>query len=157
MATSGVMTYNYATVNTSTKTGDYNTLVKENSQLDQSDYLQLMMAQLTHQDPLEPMGTEQMMGQMTQLSSTQALTDLTTTMKGSALSQNINNAASLIGKAVYGKDSNGDDLEGEATSAVVKDGVTYVNIKDGTSSGALMKLTDILMVQEKSILAKLTS
>jgi flagellar basal-body rod modification protein FlgD len=115
------------------------------------------MAQLTHQDPLEPMGTEQMMGQMTQLSSTQALTDLTTTMKGSALSQNINNAASLIGKAVYGKDSNGDDLEGEATSAVVKDGVTYVNIKDGTSSGALMKLTDILMVQEKSILAKLTS
>ena len=157
MATSGVMTYNYATVNTAVKKGDYNTLVKESSTLDQNDYLQLMMAQMTHQDPLEPQGTEQMMSQMTQLSSTQALTELTSTMKASALGQGVTNASALIGKAVYGKDSNGDDLEGEATSAVVKDGVAYVNINDGTTSGALMKLTDILMVQDKSILSKLTS
>jgi flagellar basal-body rod modification protein FlgD len=157
MATAGITTYNRATVDTTVKTGAYNTLVNDKNQMDQSDYLQLMMAQMQNQDPMEPQGTQEMMAQMTQLSSTQALSELTTTMKGTAAMQNITNAASMIGKAVYGKDSTGADLEGSVKSAVVRDSVTYLDIDDGSSSGALMKLSDVLMVQDKSILSSLVS
>lgn len=73
------------------------------STLDQADFLKLMTAQLTTQDPFEPVDNSQMVAQMAQFSTTsgiaemnEQLSSLTQQLAGSRLS----GAASWIGKSM---------------------------------------------------------
>ena len=68
-------------------------------QLDQNDFLQLMMVQLQNQDPLEPQSNDQFIAQMAQFSSLETLAELN---KNTQFSE----AASFIGKKVTVNDNN---------------------------------------------------
>jgi len=52
------------------------------ARLDSSDFLRLLTTQLTIQDPLEPVGNEQMLAQMAQFSSLAATTESGATLEG---------------------------------------------------------------------------
>ena len=58
-------------------------IVAKNSgnQLGQSDFLRLMTAQLTQQDPFNPVDNQQMVAQMAQFSSLSGITETNTTLK----------------------------------------------------------------------------
>lgn len=66
---------------------------KESEALDMQDFLNLLVAQMTNQDAMNPMDNTEFISQMAQFSSLQAMSDLT---KMTMQSQ----AASLIGKNV---------------------------------------------------------
>ena len=51
------------------------------TQLDQSDFLRLMTAQLTQQDPFNPVDNQQMVAQMAQFSSLAGVTETNTTLQ----------------------------------------------------------------------------
>lgn len=59
------------------------TVVAKNSgtQLGQSDFLRLMTAQLTQQDPFNPVDNQQMVAQMAQFSSLAGVTETNTTLQ----------------------------------------------------------------------------
>ena len=92
--------------------GGYEDLVAEQnapthkSQMDKDDFLKLLVAQLNHQDPLNPMEDTEMTGQLAEYSSLEQLTNLNTTAE-SLLEQNAANqmttAVSFIGKSVTAK------------------------------------------------------
>lgn len=79
-----------------------------NNTLDQTDFLNLLVAQLKNQDPLEPLDNYQMASQMAQFSMVQSLNGMTESIKNMESSQAaVNNlqAAALVGKKVEVKGS----------------------------------------------------
>jgi flagellar basal-body rod modification protein FlgD len=74
-----------------------------NPQMDQSDFLKLMTAQLANQDPFEPVDNSQMIAQMAQFSSLSGITEMSSTLKAIAEKLNggsLNDALGYVGKTV---------------------------------------------------------
>jgi flagellar basal-body rod modification protein FlgD len=65
-----------------------------------NEFMQILLAQLTHQDPLEPMNNAEMMSQFSQLNSLQELRDIHAALETIAVSNQTAYLASLIGKTV---------------------------------------------------------
>lgn len=80
--------------------------IKQN--LDKDDFLKLLITQLTHQDPTQPLEDKEFIAQMAQFSSLEQITNMNTElakMSGRLMSSQ---AVSLLGKVVSVKD--GDSL-----------------------------------------------
>lgn len=76
---------------------------KDNSKLDQADFLKLLTTQLTNQDPSQPVDNNQMVGTMSQLSIVDNLSTITSGMDNvvSAISSSsVLSATSLVGRCV---------------------------------------------------------
>jgi len=70
------------------------------SGMGKDDFLKLLVTQLSHQDPLEPMKDKEFIAQMAQFSSLEQMTNLSTEFKTLSSNINKNNALSLLGKTV---------------------------------------------------------
>lgn len=71
--------------------------------MDQNDFLKILVAQLNHQDPLNPMDDKDMTGQLAQFSSLEQLTNIKTGIQSLVDAQNqgsMLNAVGFIGKGV---------------------------------------------------------
>ena len=93
------------------------------------DFMKLLITQLQNQDPSNPMDSDQLLNQVSQMRSLQANLELETAMKGLTLSQQLSSASNLIGKtitAVTG-DSN-TEVIGDVESVVVKDNKTFLRV-----------------------------
>lgn len=93
------------------------------------DFMKLLITQLQNQDPSNPMDSDQLLNQVSQMRALQANLELETAMKGLTLSQQLSSASNLIGKtitAVTG-DSN-TEVTGEVESVVVKDNKTLLRV-----------------------------
>jgi flagellar basal-body rod modification protein FlgD len=75
-------------------------LINPGSMLDKDDFLKLFVTQLQHQDPMAPMDNDQMVSQMSQLSSVEQMTNLASSNAQMALSLANANAIGLIGRTV---------------------------------------------------------
>jgi flagellar basal-body rod modification protein FlgD len=89
-----------------------NPLAGLNDSLSSSDFLQLLVTQMTHQDPTAPTDDTQMASQLAQFAQLSQLSDINTTLTGqssdsSNLTTSINNSAALnlIGKTVTASSS----------------------------------------------------
>lgn len=103
---------------------------QNNNTLNMDSFLQLLAAQISHQDPLNPNANEDYMAQMAQMSMVQAMTDM---MQMSMTSY----AASMLGKTVtMAEVINGkvNKVEGVVTGVSVYNGspILHVNGKDFT-------------------------
>lgn len=79
------------------------TVTKDNSALGKDDFLNLLLKQLSYQDPLNPMDSAEFTAQLTQFSSLEELTNINTTLNDVlAFQQSMQNASvsNLIGKTV---------------------------------------------------------
>lgn len=100
---------------------------KENNDLDKEAFLQLLVAQMQYQDPLNPSDSTQYMSQLAQYSSLEAMINIGDTMdKGNSLN--------LVGQYVImnTKDSAGAQsmVSGLVQYATVKEGDVYLSIND---------------------------
>ncbi len=96
-------------------------------ELGESDFLQLLAAQLQYQDPLEPTQDTDFIAQMAQFSSLQSMETLNATMTATQ-------AYELAGKYVYAEMSVGGQtypVVGLVSSVFVLDGVPYAVIQTG--------------------------
>jgi flagellar basal-body rod modification protein FlgD len=73
---------------------------KDNSALDKQAFLELLIAQLSNQDPSKPMDSDSLMTQTSQMASMEALTELSTTQRESFALQMRANAAGMVGQQV---------------------------------------------------------
>lgn len=133
MAVSGVSSNSEPTVVPKDKTG-FNALTSE-------DFLKLLITQLQNQDPTEPMGNEELLGQLSQMRSLQSNLELGDAMKAISMNQNLSTASGFIGKTVAGTDLAGKPLMGVVDRAFLTDGVAYVRV-----NGTPMRLDAVLEV-----------
>ena len=83
-------------------------------QLGKDDFLKLLMTQMTHQDPTEPMDNSQFIAQMAQFSSLEQMYNVSNGFNKMAQIMQSNEAAGTLGKIVEL------DVEGEQVSGVVE-------------------------------------
>jgi flagellar basal-body rod modification protein FlgD len=103
------------------------------------DFMKLLITQLQNQDPSNPMDSDQLLNQVSQMRSLQASLELETAMKGLTLSQQLSSASNLIGKTVTAVTGDDDtEVIGEVESVVVKDGKTMLRV-----DGQQIPLADI--------------
>jgi flagellar basal-body rod modification protein FlgD len=70
------------------------------NQLNQQDFIKILMTQLTYQDPLKPMDNEQFMAQMAQFTALQQTTELNTNLLQLIQNQAALQSVGLIGRTV---------------------------------------------------------
>jgi flagellar basal-body rod modification protein FlgD len=99
--------------------------------VDTSQFMTLLMAQLTHQNPLEPLKDSEMLSQFAQLNSVQELGNIRTLMTQAASANQTGYAASLIGKSIKAALSDGTSLEGVVSGITIESGKVYVQVGKG--------------------------
>lgn len=97
---------------------------------DEEDFMTLLLAQLQHQDPLNPMDSSEMMSQLAQLNSLTALNSIKESLAELNKSQRMSYASSLIGKTVAypDPDDNTKYLTGLVESTTTDTTGTYVQV-----------------------------
>ena len=94
-----------ATVSTRGKANDLR-------QVDMDQFLQLLIAELQHQDPLSPMDNSQILEQIGQIREISATNQLSDTLASVLTGQQMSTASSLIGKRVSALSDSGTNISG---------------------------------------------
>ena len=133
--------------------------------LEQEDFLEIMIAELSNQDPFEPMDNREFLGQLTQMQNLEASTEMTTSLQQLATSlealtfgQQLSSASTLIGQMVVGQDLDGNEVIGVVTSYHVDGGASYLQLEgvqgfgsqlgdESVPSSARMELTGVTEVR----------
>lgn len=96
--------------------------------LTSSDFLQLLVAQITNQDPLNPVSSSQFMSQTAELSTLEQITALSQETAQASSAQQSGAAIATIGKTVTGMSEAGKTVTGKVTGV------------DETSNGPLLEV-----------------
>src|SRR5437773_12458259 len=83
--------------------------------LGKDDFLKLLVTQLQHQDPMNPMDDKDFMGQMAQFSSLEQITNLVAATQREAFSSQMSQAVGLIGHEVSWVTADGTSGTGTAS------------------------------------------
>lgn len=114
--------------------------------LAKDDFLKLLIAQLTHQDPLNPTDSEEFTAQLTQFSSLEELTNINTNLQDIlAFQKSQQNAMlpSLIDKAV----KTNEDISGVVTGITFEDDIAYLILDNNIK----VNLSDITSIEGNKI------
>ncbi|MGV8078678.1 MAG: flagellar hook capping FlgD N-terminal domain-containing protein [Syntrophales bacterium] len=96
------------------------------STLGKDAFLQMLVAQLKYQDPLNPADGTQFATQLAQFSSLEQLTNLNDSIESLAMDTNSLQAVNLIGKTVVT-----DSLSGTVTAVSFQDGSVFLTLNSG--------------------------
>ena len=107
-----------------------------------ADFMNVMLAQLQQQDPLNPTSSSDMLTQMSQIEGMQTNQSLNTTLQGLSLQQAIGAGAGMIGKAVSGIAADGTTASGNVTSISVRSQNVYLEL-DSNNELPLANVTSI--------------
>lgn len=95
-----------------------------------SDFLKLLVTQLTTQDPLNPMQDIDFTGQLAQLQALEEQMAMTKSMSAMRLDTQLQAGSNMIGKYVSGTDKAGDAAAGLVTRVLQKDGEVYLELSN---------------------------
>jgi len=109
--------------------------------LSQADFLKLLVAQLSAQDPLNPMSNTDFAAQMAQFSTLQATQTMQTDLAGVQTSLALLEAGSFLGKTVNIQDASGQTVSGPVTAVLYQGGTPSVIVNG--QSYSLSQITSI--------------
>lgn len=121
----------YTSNNTSTTSSSSDTTRTTDTELGKDDFLQLLVTQLTNQDPLDPMDDTEFIAQMAQFSSLEQLTNLNSGLE-TLTNYVMTNAVGYIGKTVTFYNSSGEEVSYEVTSVTFDEGEVTLNYDGGS-------------------------
>jgi len=115
---------------------------KASNEMDSSQFMTILLAQLTHQNPLEPMDNAEMLSQFSQLNSLQELRGIRTTTEAVSTINATTYLTSLIGKTVKAQSADGKTVEGVVDGVVTEAANPQVLIGDER-----VDLTNVLQIK----------
>ena len=118
------------------------------AELDTGDFLELIIAELQNQDPMNPTDTSDMLNQFNQIREIASNDKLTETLEGVLLGQKISTGSSLIGKLVEGMTEEGDKIIGQVDAVTVNDNEPSLLV-----SGSYITMNNILQVIDPELIS----
>ncbi len=112
--------------------GDANAL----NDLDTSDFLDLMIAELQNQDPLNPLENDELIAQIGQIREIGATDNLSATLDAMVLGQNVASATNLIGAEVSGISEENNRVTGQVTRVSIAGGIPKLEIDNAPAISA---------------------
>ncbi len=117
---------------------------KAGKDMDKDAFLQLLVAQMKYQDPMEPTSNTEYIAQYAQFSQVEAISNMATSM-------DLSRASSLVGQEVYvkttGSTGNTDYIQGKVDYVVYEGGKPYLSIDEN-----LYSIDDLDTVVDKNYL-----
>lgn len=110
--------------------------------LGQNDFLKLVMAQLTHQDPMNPQKDTEFIAQMAQFSSLEQAKAMQSDIASLRLDQRFLQANSLLGRIVTVQDEQGRPVRGTVNAVEFENGIPGISV-----NGQLFDLSSIVSVE----------
>ncbi len=92
------------------------------------DFMQMLITQLQYQDPLEPVGNDEILSQISQMQNLQSNIELSDALESFVAGQELSTAASYIGRSVIANDASGLPIEGIAEKAFLAEGQVYLEV-----------------------------
>ena len=92
------------------------------------DFLDLMIAELQNQDPLNPLENDELIAQISQIREVGATEQLTATLNAVLLGQNITSATNLIGADVVALNDFGQRVSGNVKVVTIADGKPLLDL-----------------------------
>ncbi|MEX0703451.1 MAG: flagellar hook capping FlgD N-terminal domain-containing protein [Planctomycetales bacterium] len=93
-------------------------------------FMRMLITQLKYQDPLEPVGNEEILSQISMMRNLQSNIELGDAMKSITSNQQLSTAASFIGRSVTGTNAANQTITGVAGRALLRDGRAYVSVDE---------------------------
>lgn len=148
LANLGVNRYTGATTGRGGVLNNTDTSRLGKTNMDQSDFLTLMTAQLKNQDPFAPVDNTQMVAQMAQFSSLSGISEMNTTLKAIASKLNgtsLNDALNYVGKTVLtaGSTAYPRTSGGIAGAVDLYDDATNVTVSITNAKGETLKTIEM--------------
>lgn len=112
-------------------------------QLGQDDFFQLLVTQLKHQDPMNPVADTEFIAQMAQFTSLEQTKAMKEDMGEMRRQTQFQQAIGLIGKDVTLQPDDSTVVKGKVTGLEIKEGVPGIIV-----NGKLYELEDVLNVQQ---------
>jgi flagellar basal-body rod modification protein FlgD len=109
--------------------------------LSQADFLKLLVAQMTSQDPLNPTTSQDLLTQTVQLSTLQSNTSLQSTLSSLQNSQSLAQASSLLGRQVIVQADSQTTAQGTVTGIDFSSGTPMIVV-----NGTEYSLTQVLAI-----------
>lgn len=94
------------------------------------EFIDLLVAELTNQDPMEPMTNSELMNQIGQIREIASTDQLTNTLDAVMLGQTLATAGNVVNKVVDGMTDEGNRLCGEVVSVALEDGEALLQVED---------------------------
>ncbi len=94
----------------------------------QSEFLAILVAQLSCQDPMEPMSNADLAQQISAIQSLQNNNDMVDAIEGLVRQQQISSAGNLIGKYIRAADGDGGQVEGIVESVAIDRTGVYLRV-----------------------------
>ncbi|MEM8495766.1 MAG: flagellar hook capping FlgD N-terminal domain-containing protein [Planctomycetota bacterium] len=99
--------------------------------LSSDEFLDIILTELTNQDPLAPNDTQALLEQLSSLRNIESQISLEESLEELVLQNSLSQAGSLIGKLVEGTANDGEQLSGTVESIRVNDGETTLQLDTG--------------------------
>lgn len=96
------------------------------SGLTADSFMRLLITELQNQDPLEPVGNEELLSQLSMMRNLQSNIELSDAVKAVTTNQQLSTAANFIGSSVTGFTTDQTEVSGIADRAFLRDGIAYV-------------------------------
>lgn len=105
--------------------------VKSPDLLNKNVFFKLLVKELTHQDPMEPMNSREFLTQLAQFSSVEKLNSIHEELDAAFEAQMLYQGSQMLGSHVEGIDpSTGEQIQGKVSQVSLKDGTVYLTVAD---------------------------
>jgi flagellar basal-body rod modification protein FlgD len=119
---------NATAATTPTPTAAPATPAAKGAQLGKDDFLKLLVAQLQHQDPGNPMDSSAFMGQLAQFSSLEQMTNVAASVDKLNASNAVGQSVALIGHDLVFTRADGSTGSGVADGVTLQNGVVAIDV-----------------------------
>lgn len=123
----GVVTSSYTKTETDGKITKDRENMTPGGELDKEAFLQLLVAQMQYQDPLEPTDNTEYISQLANFSSLEQMQNMSESMSNMSAASDLQRATALVGKYVTVVDQ-GSNVSGKVDAIEIKDGSAYLSI-----------------------------
>ena len=90
--------------------------------LSREDFMKILLAEMIHQDPMNPVDNQEFLSQLAQLQTLEATNQLTEGIEKLVAMQQLSSAGALIGKTVSGQGAGGVEVSGQVERIIMRGG-----------------------------------
>ena len=98
--------------------------------VEMNDFIKLLVAELSNQDPMNPMENSEIVQQVSQIREIASNDKLSATLDAVLMGQNMAAASSLIGKMVWGLSDDAEKIAGIVKGVEIVDGLPQLHVGD---------------------------
>jgi flagellar basal-body rod modification protein FlgD len=110
--------------------------------VDLKEFINLLVAELQNQDPLNPMDNSEILQQVSQIQEIESNQRLTQTLESVLLGQNVATASNLLGRTIVALTEGNERITGQVDRVSIQDGIARIHIGEHTIG--LKNLAEIL-------------